>query len=127
MAHVVSSTNATIPLGKVMILKNGAGKKNVQVAEVNEIPYVFETIYEPLHVATRGFTMQKILKMIHKTLKSITFTVGKRTNVKKEEKRIFEVFSLHVDDLSVLYTFVIQIADTCGHAVEDGAVPKSVQ
>ena len=99
----------------------------MQVAKVNENPYVFETIYAPLHIATRGFTMQKILKMIHKTLKSITFTIGKRTNVKKEEKRIFEVFSLHVDDLSVLYTFVIQIAHTCGHAVEDGAVPKSVQ
>ena len=99
----------------------------MQVARVNENPYVFETIYAPLQIATRGFTMQKILKMIHKTQTIITFTVGKRTNVKKDEKRIFEVFSLHVDDLSVLYTFVLQIAHTCGHAVEDGAVPKSVQ
>ena len=99
----------------------------MQVAKVNENPYVFETIYAPLRMTTRRFTMQKILKMIHKTLKSITFTVGKRTNLKKKERRIFEVFSLHVDDLSLVYTFVIQIAHTCGHAVEDGAVPKSVQ
>ena len=99
----------------------------MQVAKVNENPYVFETIYAPLRMTTRRFTMQKILKMMCKTLKTITFTVGKGTNVKKEEKRIFEVFSLHVDDLSVLYTFVIQIAHTCGHAVEDGAIPKSVQ
>ena len=99
----------------------------MQVAKVNESPYVFKTIYAPLHIATRRFTMKKILKMIHKTLTNIIFTVGKRTNVKKEEKGIFEGFSLHVDDLSVLYTFVIQIAHTCGHAVEDGAIPKSVQ
>ena len=99
----------------------------MSVAKVNENPYVFETIYAPLHIATRVFVKRKNLKMIPKTLKSITFTVGKRTNVKKEEKTIFEVFSLHVDDLSVLYTFVIRFAHTCGHAAENGAVPKSVQ
>ena len=48
----------------------------------------------------------------------------------KREKggnRIFEFFSLHADDLSVLYIFVIQFAHTCGHAAENGSVPKSVQ
>ena len=55
----------------------------VHVAKVNKDPYVFETIYAPLHIATRGFAMRKNLKMIPKALKSITFTMGKRTNVKK--------------------------------------------
>ena len=99
----------------------------MQVAKVNEIPYVFETIYAPLRMTTRRFTMQKILKMMCKTLKTITFTLGNRANVKKDEKRIFEVFSLHVDDFVVLCAFVIQFAHTCGHAAENGAVPKSVQ
>ena len=72
------------------------------VAKVNEVPYVFETIYAPLHIAARGLAKRKNLKMIPKTIKSITFTIGKRTNVKKEEKLFFEVFSLHADDLPVL-------------------------
>ena len=58
---------------------------------------------------------------------SLLLTIIDQSGVVLHDSAEIVGLGVGVDDLSVLYTFVIRFAHTCGHAAENGAVPKTVQ